>query len=175
MKTAFTAVLLFILAISDLNAQIKISNDSLFVNDDYRGVFAVNDTSFFPIIDVYLSNALSMSEKKAFELEIYAIDSKTKSFTGRKPGSLMFRYYPVLTNGNTLDFVGVHLENAGKAYNNSAVFGIIGAVGGSALVLSGYPVVGSVITMGSGVIAFILQIRGNNKIIKGGKSLQREK
>jgi hypothetical protein len=152
---------------------ITILTDSIMLNSEFIGRYKIfrpysSDMKFIISLVVILDS----KQKKEIESILTSAVSSEKSLGNL---SVYFRYTLDESRIPSTQVGGYRFEEAGKAYNGAAALSIIGAVGGSALVLSGYPVVGSVITLSSGVIAFIVQITGNNKLIKGGKALQKQR
>lgn len=160
--------------------QITISNDSILDNAEFIGRYEVRvvdkNRSWWRLNVSIISNDLKNLYTWQYINEMEkAISMKLDSQSIYANRLVEFTYLLDESRLTPTQVGGLRLGEAGKAYNGAAALSIIGAVGGSALVLSGYPLVGSVITLSSGVIAFFVQITGNNKLIKGGKSLQKDK
>jgi hypothetical protein len=154
---------------------ITILTDSIMLNSEFIGRYKIFRPYFSEDrMNLVISLVVLLDSKQKKEIESILISA----VSSKKP---LLKFYIEFTyvldeSGLTPTQVGgLRLVEAGKAYNGAAALSIIGSAGGTALVLIGYPIVGSVITLSSGVIAFIVQIRGNNKLIKGGKALQKQR
>jgi hypothetical protein len=165
-------IFLLLLISNSTYGQITISNDSIMFDSELIGKY-----SFYPIgrgelnISVLMSMPFSTSQKEAFQKEIPKVmrEKKMEGFT------YSFQYFIDLSKVSPSQIAGIDLEKAGKAYNDAATTSLIVAVIGAGVVLSGEPIVGSVITLGGGIIGFILNISGNNKLVKAGRALQKQK
>jgi len=153
----------------DIKNVITFLTDSIMLNSEFIGRYKIFSRPDF--MNIVISSVLLLDSKQKMDIEAAIEKSKAARY---RDYYFSFNYILDESRISPTQIGGLRFEEAGKAYNGAAALSIIGAVGGTALVLTGYPIVGSVITMGSGVIAFILQIRGNNKLIKGGKSLQKQ-
>ena len=158
-------------------SQITISNDSIFDNAEFVGGYEVRVVKELASKGLRL-NISVFSNRIADRSQQYEIEKAIETQLNSQPSNkflIMFTHLLDKSKLTPTQLTGLDLEKAGKAYNGAAAFSIIGAVGGSALVLSGYPIVGSVITFSTVIIGYIVQIIGNNKLIKGGKELQKQR
>lgn len=165
-------ILGLLLVASTTYGQITISNDSILSNDDFLGRYEVHVVEGLRLKVRILSNTIEDSTQQN-EIE-KAIERQINSQAFNK-FQLQFTYILDESKLTPTQVGGIKFKEVGKAYNGAAAISIIGSVGGSVLAFSGYPIAGSIITLSSSIIAFIVQITGNNKLIKGGESLQRQK
>ena len=153
--------------------QTTISRDSIMSNSEFIGRYTIESIGGVELrASVIMSVPFNDTQRNQFESTLKKMMFERGLFEGMR---YSFQYFVDLNKISPSQIAGMKFKEAGKAYNGAAALSIIGAVGGSAVVLSGYPIAGSIITLSSSIIAFIVQITGNNKLIKGGESLQRQK
>jgi hypothetical protein len=165
-------IFLLLLLSNSTYGQITISNDSIMFDSELIGKY-----SFFPIgrgelnISILMSMPFSAYQKDAFQKEIpkVMLERNYQGFT------YSFQYFIDQSKASPSQLAGIDLEKAGKAYNDAATTSLVVAVIGAGVVLSGEPIIGGIITLGGGIIGFILNISGNNKIIKAARALQKQK
>jgi hypothetical protein len=153
--------------------QTLISNDSIIINTEFVGRYTLELIEGGELrVSIIMGIPLDDMQRNSFEKELKRLMYEKNLFIGLR---YTFQYFVDINKLSPSQIAGMELEEAGRSYNAAATITVISSIGGSVLVLNGFPVVGSVITLGGGLIGFILQITGNNKIIKGGKYLQKQR
>lgn len=173
------ALMIFFSALLSLSAlgQVTIQNDSLFINGIPSGEYGLlSATNSETIIQIKIFNPeltsgtfLTSATKSEFE-QLVKVELSNRPFI--KSDKFYFQYSFELEGLTTAGKAGVLIEEAGRAYNGALVVGFLGSAGGTALFLAGIPVFGAVVSIGGAFVTLILQVRGNNKLIEGGKGLQ---
>lgn len=156
--------------------QMAISGDSIFIAETFTGIYGFGEPykNEMPI-NVRLSNLGAFSKAQKTELEaLIKKDVQSKLFMQGQ--ILRFEYFPLVTNDSEAMLAvmgaGEYIEGAGRAYNGAIVLSLLSSGGGTALALGGFPIAGAAVSLGGGLIAFIVHVSGNMKLIKGGRMLK---
>lgn len=165
-------ILGLLLVVSTTYGQITISNDSIILNSELIGRYSLSQKGIGDLnVSVLMSLPFADSQKDAFQKELTRImlEKNYEGFT------YSYQYFVDQGKLSSSQLAGIDLAKAGKAYNDAATTSLIIAVIGAGVVLGGEPIVGSAITLAGGIIGFIFNISGNNKLVKAGKLLQKQK
>lgn len=176
MKTIFSLFLLCSFTCI-ANAQIKVSNDSIFVQDTLRGRygFSASDGPWFGIdVIQYKPYEFSRADRKTLESLIREELVKRNLLNREKP---VFYYLSKKAPKQNVEDsesndAGELIATAGRRFNGAILMSFLGSAGGTALVFAGFPIGGAIVTLGGGLVSLFLYIDGNSKLIKGGEALR---
>jgi len=178
MKYLLSFIILFVPFVS--SAQVRIQNDSLFVNDVPVAIYGIenlagNDLNIEVIL---LGQNILFEDKSKFENLVRSdIASKPYIVANR----ISFRYRMQGESQlesqlrSTMIEAGGLIEDAGRSYNAAlTLMGLSPAVG-LLLTFAGIPAlgVGAVVAIVS-ITASIIHVSGNKSLIKGGKKLKEQ-
>jgi hypothetical protein len=173
------ALMIFFWALLSLNGfgQVVIKNDSLYVNGILSGAYGlISATNSETILQVKILNPeftsgtfLNSATKSEFE---QLVKAELSNMPFIKSDKFYFQYSFELEALTATGKAGELIEAAGRNYNSALIVGFLGSAGSTALLLAGNPVASSVVSIGVAFLVVILHIRGNNKLIEGGKGLQ---
>jgi hypothetical protein len=178
MKYLLSFIILFVPFVSA--AQVRIQNDSLFVNDVPVAIYGIENLagSDLNIEVILLGQNILFDDKAKFEsLVIEDIASKPYIVANR----ISFRYRMQGESQlesqlrSTMIEAGGLIEDAGRSYNAAlTLMGLSPAVG-LLLTFAGIPAlgVGAVVAIVS-ITASIIHVSGNKSLIKGGKKLKEQ-
>ena len=169
-----------LLLTSGVWGQVTVENDSLFLEGNAIASYGLlENTRKGVVIDVnvfspYLTSDsfLQSEERKKFE-QLVKENLKGKQFI--LSNAFYFEYKFQSAVKPEILYAGELLEQAGTDYNAALALSTLGSVGGAALSLGGYPMAGAIVTLGGNIIAFIVYIGGNMKLIQAGQRLKAAK
>jgi hypothetical protein len=157
---------------SSAYSQITISNDSILLNTDFLGRYSLSKTGNREItVKVLMAIPFSEVQRDVFQNEFPKI-MIAKNYDGF---SYTFQYFADLSSMSPSQLAGIDLEKAGKAYNDAATISLLGLAIGTGIVLNGEPILGGIISLGGGLIGFVLHISANNKLMRAGRTFQNQK
>ena len=149
--------------------QFTISNDSIFEYAEFIAKYKIQKHTYGNGFTISIFPIIVLNTKQKIDIQ--------NTMSNRMPTDIFLEFVYGIDKSKLTptQISGLKLEEAGNAYNSAVGVSIVGGILGSALVLNGEPIAGSIVTLCGGIIGFILQITGNNKLIEGGKILQIQK
>ncbi len=181
-----TILLLFVILAFDAFSQIEVKNDSLFVDSKPIAGYGIsqNDEKGVVFEVRMLTTKLESNIKREFENQVRA-DLIGKPYIRSKRFYFEYVIHREMEGLNSdsialqvlgkVEEAGILIEKAGKSYNGAIAISFISSAAGIGASFAGYPLAGTIVTIGGGFIAFIVHISANNKLIRGGKKLQQSK
>lgn len=172
MKTAILVAIALLLNLSAIG-QIEIRNDSLFVDSIPTAVYGLGEIASTGIeVSVKILSPLQMRAVKAEFEQMVRADLVTKAYLPSKRFFFEYSFDSEVSDLNSIGKAGELIERSGRNFNAAIALSFIGSAGGTALILGGFPLAGAAVSIGGGLVALIVQIRGNNKLIQAGQQLK---
>jgi hypothetical protein len=155
------------------SAQVRIQNDSLFVDDKPYAAYGVGNQDGAELtIDVHLFGQNLLNDVKTEFEELVRADIATKPYIQATKIDFRYRMQGQNQVSSNLIQAGELIEDAAISYNAAIVLNILSSSGGYALLLAGMPIGGAVLTVGGGLVALIMHVSGNNSLKNGGNKLK---
>lgn len=172
MKTAILVAIALSLNLSAIG-QIEIRNDTLFVDSIPTAVYGFGEIASTGIeVNVKILSPVQMRAVKDKFEEMLKNDFNTKAYLPSKRYFFEYNFVSEVTDLNSIGKAGELIELSGRNFNAAIALSFIGSAGGTALIFRGFPLAGAAVSIGSGLIALIVQISGNNKLMQAGQQLK---
>jgi hypothetical protein len=173
MRKVLLIVLLAVIHASNIFAQVRIANDTLYVYETPYATYGVGDNVNQELtVDVLMLGQRLLSEVKVEFEKLVRADFASKSYLQAKRIHFEYRMLGETPLANSaLIEAGELIQDAGAQYNAAIALNFLATSGGYILVYQGFPVAGVIVTLGGNLIAFVVHVSANFKLGKGGKRL----